>query len=253
MPAGRLELLVQTVQLVVHPVHVGRERAELVAIVHVDVAGEIARRDRGQPRVDALDRPDHGPREDEPEQQGEDHRRHGDTDEQVALARVGARVLRDQGFGRDRRRAREVGGSLVQVGGESVRLVAERLLLFLGRTADRGLDDPSDDLLEALAPRADLTEYEPVLERRYEAEAVCVGLRPETDERVLHGLVDGDVALLATQWNDCGIDRVEVRTRVLVEEQADSSRVALELAVCERSFLKDTEPRSPFIRLAEDA
>ena len=172
MPAGRLELLVETIELVVHAVDVGRERAELVAIVHVDVAGEIARRDRGQPRVDALDRPDHGPREDEPEQQGEDHRRHGDTDEQVALARVGARVLRDQGFGRDRRRAREVGGSLVQVGGESVRLVAERLLLFLGHTSDRGLDDPSDDLLEALAPRADLTEYEPVLERRYEAEAV---------------------------------------------------------------------------------
>ena len=47
MPARGLELAIEAVELVVHPVHVRRERAELVAVGNVDVTGEIARGDRG--------------------------------------------------------------------------------------------------------------------------------------------------------------------------------------------------------------
>ena len=39
--AGRLQLAVQPPQLVVHPVQVGGERAELVAIRNVDASGEV--------------------------------------------------------------------------------------------------------------------------------------------------------------------------------------------------------------------
>ena len=40
--ARRLERLVQAPELVVHPVHVGRERAQLVAVGDVDMAREVA-------------------------------------------------------------------------------------------------------------------------------------------------------------------------------------------------------------------
>ena len=66
--ARGLQLPVEAPELVVHPVHVRRQRTELVPVRDVHVAREVARRDRGQPGVDALDRADHRPREDEPEQ-----------------------------------------------------------------------------------------------------------------------------------------------------------------------------------------
>ena len=72
--AGRLELLVETLELVVHPVHVRRQRTQLVAVGDVHVPREVPGGDRGQPGVDPLDRPDHRPREDEPQQQREDDR-----------------------------------------------------------------------------------------------------------------------------------------------------------------------------------
>ena len=48
VPARRLELAVQPPQLVVHPVHVGGERAELVAVRHVE-RGRRSRRPRSPP------------------------------------------------------------------------------------------------------------------------------------------------------------------------------------------------------------
>ena len=72
MPTGRLERLVETVELVVHPVHVRRQRPELVAVRDVHAPGEVTGGDRGQTGVDLLDRADHRPREDEPEEQPQD-------------------------------------------------------------------------------------------------------------------------------------------------------------------------------------
>ena len=139
--ARRLELAVEAVELVVHPVDVRGQRAELVAVGDVDVPREVARGDRGQPGVDPLDRPDHRPGEHEPEQQRERDRPRRDADEQVPLARVRARVLRDE---RRRSRGRRVGelrGDLVEVAGEPVGLVAERSLLVVRRAAGSPLDD----------------------------------------------------------------------------------------------------------------
>ena len=64
--ARRLELAVQPPQLVVHPVHVRRERAELVAVRHVEAAREVPGGDLRQPRLRPLDRVDQRPREDKP-------------------------------------------------------------------------------------------------------------------------------------------------------------------------------------------
>jgi hypothetical protein len=75
--ARRFELLVEAVELVVHPVDVRSEGAELVPVRDLDVPGEVTRRGRGEPRVDALDRSDERPREDEPEEQREDDRPQG--------------------------------------------------------------------------------------------------------------------------------------------------------------------------------
>ena len=64
VPARRLQLAVDAPQLVVHPVHVRAERAELVAVRHVEPPGEVAGGDLGEPRLRALDRADQRPRED---------------------------------------------------------------------------------------------------------------------------------------------------------------------------------------------
>ncbi len=131
--AGRLELPVEALELVVHPVHVRRQRAELVAVRDVHVPREVARRDRGQPGVDPLDRADHRPREDEPQQQREDDRPRRDADEQVARARVRARVLGDQGVRLRRRGIRELGRRLVEVDGEQLGLAPEGTSLVASR------------------------------------------------------------------------------------------------------------------------
>ena len=82
MPTRRLELGVEAPQLVVHPVDVGAQRAQLVSVLDLHAAREVARRDRGEAVVDVLDRPDQRPRQDEPQQQGEHERARRDADEQ---------------------------------------------------------------------------------------------------------------------------------------------------------------------------
>ena len=109
---------VEAAELVVHPVHVGPERAQLVPVGNVDTAGEVAGLDRGQSRVDPLDRPDQRPGEDEAEQEREDDRPRCDADEQVPRARVRARVLGDHGIGFRRRFICELGREVVEVGCE---------------------------------------------------------------------------------------------------------------------------------------
>ena len=74
VPADGLELAVQPAQLVVHAVEVRGERAELVAVRHLDVLGEVAGRDLREARLRSLDRPDQRPREDEAEQERQERR-----------------------------------------------------------------------------------------------------------------------------------------------------------------------------------
>ena len=111
VPARRLELRVEAPELVVHPVDVGGQRAQLVSVVDLDVAREVARRDRGQASVDPLDRSDQRPREDEPQQQREDDRSRRDADEQGPGARERARVPGDQIVDLCSRPVRELGAS----------------------------------------------------------------------------------------------------------------------------------------------
>jgi hypothetical protein len=67
VPVGGLELGVEPAELVVGPVQVGGQRAELVAVRHVDAAREVPGRDLGQPGLDQLDRADDRPRHRVPE------------------------------------------------------------------------------------------------------------------------------------------------------------------------------------------
>ena len=55
------KLLVEAPELLAHPVDVGRQRAQLVAIDDMDALGEVAGRDLVEPRFDLLDRPDQRP------------------------------------------------------------------------------------------------------------------------------------------------------------------------------------------------
>ena len=139
--AGRLELPVEAPELVVHLVHVRRQRTELVAVRDVHVPREVARGDCSQPGVDALDRPDHRPREDEPQQQREDDRSRRHSDEQIARVFVRARVLGDDGVRPRRHGVRELRRVLVEVDGEQLGPRAEGRHSFRSRAA--GLDDLS--------------------------------------------------------------------------------------------------------------
>jgi hypothetical protein len=142
----------------------------------------------------------------------------GHSHEQVALARVGARVLRDQCIGCDGRGARKLGGGLVEVGGDPECLVAEGPLLPVRRAAGRGLDDPAKDVLETIARRPEPAEDAPVLGGRHEAQAVGARLWREPDDRIPDRLVDRKVADLAPARKNRRVDLVEVGPGVLVDE-----------------------------------
>ena len=62
VPARRLELGVETPQLVVHPVDVGAQRSELVSVIDFDVSEKVSGCDRGNASVDPLEGPDQRPR-----------------------------------------------------------------------------------------------------------------------------------------------------------------------------------------------
>ena len=119
--ARRLELPVEAPELVVHPVHVAASAPSSSRLVTSTCPEKSPGRDRGKPGVDPLDRPDQRPREDEPEQQREDDRSRRHADEQIARARVRARVLGDQGVGPRRRGVCELGGVLVEVDARAAR------------------------------------------------------------------------------------------------------------------------------------
>ena len=73
---GQQPLLIeQRRQALARAVQIPRQRAELVAVRHLDALVEVAGRDVGQPALHLPDRQDERPREDEPEQQGDDDAR----------------------------------------------------------------------------------------------------------------------------------------------------------------------------------
>ena len=76
------ELLIQSPELVAHPVDVGRQRAELVAIDDMHAVREVASRDLVEPCLDLLDRPDQRPGDGiaEGERQRDAAEREGDHD-----------------------------------------------------------------------------------------------------------------------------------------------------------------------------
>ena len=148
--AGGLELSVEALELVVHPVDIGRQCAEFVAVRDVDLSREVPGGDRGEPGVDPLDRADQRPREHEPQEQREDDRPRGCGDEEVSRARVRARVLGGQGVGLRRRDIRELGCTLVEVDREQPR-IGTRSDVSRGEPASRALMS-SRTTLESRSP-----------------------------------------------------------------------------------------------------
>ena len=108
VPADGFELAVHPTELVVHPVDVGAEGTELVAIRYVDVTREVAGRDLLHAGLHPLERADQRPREQEPEEQREDDAPRGDGDRQPLGIHERAPVLRDQCLGLRSRRAQEL-------------------------------------------------------------------------------------------------------------------------------------------------
>ena len=250
MRARRLELPVQTVELVVHPVDVRGKRSELVAVRDVDVAREVPGRDRGEPRIDSLNRADHRPREDEPQEQCQDESPRRDADDEIPRARRRTRVLCDQVVGLRRRRVGEHRGAPVEVHGEQLGPVTKG---SLGRNRPApGCRDVAHQHREAAALPTDLAQDPLVLGRRHEPEPVGTRGGPNACERIQDGPVQCGCRGPATRQPD-GPDRVEPLVNVLREQQPHVVRVALELAVRERALLKGPEPFRSVVRLTEDS
>ena len=152
--AGGLELPVEALELVVHPVDVGRQRAELVAVRDVDVPREVRRRrwrpagsrsagsarsatTRARTRAAARGR---SPRPPTP------MKRFRELVYALAFWAIRASVSR-------RRRVRELGGVLVEVDREQ--LGPAREATSLARRGGVDLDDLSHHLGELAARRSD--------------------------------------------------------------------------------------------------
>jgi hypothetical protein len=249
--ARRLELSVQPPELVVHLVHVRCERTQLVAIADLDVSGKVAGCDRGQARVDPLDRPDQRPREHETEQQRERDRARCHADEQVPRAHVRSRVLSDQAVRFRSRRLGEHGAELVEVDREQLGVGAEAQRSITRCRPAFGLDDAPHHGRETPALRADPPKDAFVLGRRHESEPVGECRSSDPRQLVHDGEVDGDRRPAARRPAD--VDLVVVRPDVLGEEAANRSGVALELPVGGRLLLESAECPHPGVRLAENA
>src|SRR5262245_21367298 len=63
LPIAALELLVELPQLFAHPIQIGRQIAELVAVRHADFRREIARRDLAEARRHLANWTDQRPRD----------------------------------------------------------------------------------------------------------------------------------------------------------------------------------------------
>src|SRR5207237_10713057 len=88
VPADRLELAVQPPELVVHPVQIDGQRAELVTVADLDMPREVTARDLGKARLRAPERPDERPPENGAEQKPQDHAPGTDADPPIARRTV---------------------------------------------------------------------------------------------------------------------------------------------------------------------
>ena len=164
MAAGAFELAIDTAELVVHSIHVRCERAELVAVCHVDASGEIAGSDRREPPADSLDWPDEGPREDEAQEQGEEDGSCADSDEEVAGADIRAAVFGDQRVRLDGRRLGQPPSGDFEVDGQvfGARVQRERMRARAG--------DLSDEPFQICVILLDVPEGDDFVGRRLELE-----------------------------------------------------------------------------------
>ena len=249
MLTRRLELRVDTPQLVVHPVDVGAQGAQLVAVLDLHVAREVARRDRGEARVDVLDRSDHRPREDEPEQQRQNDRPRRDADEQCPRARIRAFVPGDQIFHIVHEPVRQDGGVLDQVTREQLgsRSGLEHLL---GRLAVVAVERDQLLLHQRLEPSrgvVDLPQVVPVFQGRHESESILGRPRLDPDDRVDHEQVHLARARPAGVVPDVAVGG----SGVLGEERSDLPNGMLELAVRDGSPLERPEAPDAIVRLSQ--
>ncbi len=246
MPARRLQLAVDPPQLVVHPVHVHGQRAQLVAVRHVQVAGEVAGRNLPQTGLGVLDGAGQRPRQDEAEQQGEEDGSRRDTDEQVSRALVGAAVLGDQGVRLVRCRLGQLPGGDLEIHGQCLgtRVEGERLRLRVGDLRDRRL--------HVRVVPLQLTKRRSLVGLRLEAQ---LRGRPEQGEhgvdRLLHRLQArrrGSCRRLATVQPL----RVVGRARTQRQQLAKNGGVRVELRIAGDSYLQGAEALRARVRLAED-
>ena len=255
MAADRLELVVEAPQLIVHPVHVGRQRAQLVTVVHDEAPGEVAFRDLREPLLGALDGADERRRQDEPEQRRQQDARGAHADEQVPRGGVGAAVLGDQRVGLPARPRRELVGDDAEV-----EVVADRSRQeALARTpaADavrrsdlrkRGRDEP--------VVRPDAVDQAAVGRRRLEFEARRIGCGPDLRQRRGDRLV-GEHPRAAPHDARAALAEVPVQARVLRDadrqELAQLPGLGLQALVARGSQLQLPERLDPGVGLAEDA
>jgi hypothetical protein len=159
LPARCFQLAVDAPQLVVHPVHVRTERAELVAVRQIESPREVAGGDLGEARLRALDRADQRPREDEAEAEGERDADPTDADEEVARGRVRAAIRSDQG---PRLRAgplREVVGCVEEILVCADRFFQRRSRLVAGGACAVELGDGGQRTIERVIVAPDSTEH----------------------------------------------------------------------------------------------
>ena len=255
VPAGRLQLSVQSLQLLVHEVDVRRQRAELVSIRHIEPAGEVARGDLGEPRLRALDRTDQRPREDQPqtERQRDAHGTH--ADDQVTRGRVRAAVGCDQRSGLFRRSVRELVREREQVGVGVDRRLEERPRSFVGDARLVARPQRAHRSNDPVVVVPDLPEHSFVGRRRDELVESLGRVGGELRQRIENRRVEENpampshaLALRAGQRGRAGISRGPNPELLL-----QLVRLCLQRLVGGRSKLKRPQPLHPRVGLAEDA
>jgi hypothetical protein len=214
---------------------------------NVDVPGEVARGDLGQPRVDQPDGPDQRPGEDKPQEQREDDRPCCDADNEVPRARVSTGVLGDQRLGLGGCLIGKHCGKLVEVAGELLSPGTESWRALAGRRAGLEVDELAYDSREPLALRTDRAKLALVFGRRHESESDGRGRGTDQRDSVRDRLVYGGCFAPARPRRIRLVDPVEVARDVLSQQEANMRGVALELAVRRGPLLERPQPRDPVL------
>ena len=251
MLTRRLELGVDAPQLIVHPIDVGAQSAELVSIVDFHVAREVARRDGRQPVVDPLDRPDQRPRKDEPEEEGEHEGASRDTDEQSPRTREGAVVPSDQLLDLGLRPIRQNRGQCLEVARDALHPHAHLQSVFGSGVLVLVEGDELfvQDRPETVGGVPDLREIVSILKGRREAQ--LIRCRPRLDE-ASHGPRVSIDRFRVLPSLDLRPNLEEIPRHVLRQELAKIQDLLPELSVGGRPLLDLPEAHDAIVRLPED-